>query len=604
MGAVLDVQKAMDLDRPDLYLYAPLVKIDEEKRLVFGYVSSDRVDLDGQIADAEWLKRELPDWFRWGNIREMHQLSAVGVAKDLEWDEKGPFVVSKVVDGEAWKKVKEGVYKGYSIGIKGTRTQLDAKAPHGRIVGGKIIEISYVDRPANEDGRFTLFKSVGLGEWKDMQTGVVVKKAALSHEDIRDAIQGKLNPKSDSGAVVEPVKHRWIVETYPDHVIVQENVSGKYYKIPYTISEAGEVTLGDPQEVEQTYVPVSAKAAVAEAYKAAFEAPGRELGAVPEADFGDPKNRRFPITAAKDVVDAVRLIGAADDPGTVKAAIVRIARRKGKEFEDALPASWTEDKKAAKEGNDVDKHCKCGRAMKAAEGGGMVCPECGKPSDECECEKETIGKAVAGESVPAAKAAGGDQATQKTGTAGVQPTAKMDYQGETVLKAIKDQLDALAAQVDAALKSIAPADKGDGKGVPITGHAAPVNPTTIKSSTADQPGLDGLVAAEVQKALSPDSLGKALTADSVKAILTDVAKTAAEAAVGGIRERLEKLEQTAAPAKGNVIEIDKVFAGNPAAGDIQKAVNVITATAKDNSEQAQLARASAIYSLTQLARKG
>lgn len=675
MPPLVDTQKAMDLDHPDLYLYAPLVKVDEEKRLVFGYASSDRVDLDGQIADAEWLKRELPDWFKWGNIREMHQLKAIGKAKDVEWDENGPYLVSKVVDDDAWKKVKEGVLQGYSIGIKGTRTQIDAKAPHGRIVGGKIIEVSLVDRPANEDGRFALFKSVGLGEWKDMQTGIVVK-GAMSHEEIRDAIQAKLNPKRDtSSPIAEPSMHRWIVETYPDHVIAQEGGTGKYFKIPYTVSEDGVVNLGEAQEVEQTYVPVTAKAAVAEAYKAEFEAPGRytkdDREKIPESDYGDPKGKKYPIVTPKDVKDAARLIGHADDPEAVKKRIISIAKRKGKEFEDALPASWTEDdkaEKAAKEGDDMDpKLCKCGRTLKAAEGGGMVCPECGKASDECKCE--TVGKAAATDPAPqakasetapavakaaepdaakvgkkvsserlarlksiqdqltglikevddlkvepqegdAAKAAAGDQVAKKAAeptTAGVDPTAKMDYQGQTVLKEIKARLDQLAAEVDAALKSIEPADKGDGKGVPITGHASAGDPTTIKSSTADGvTDLSGLVAAEVQKALSPDTLGKAITADSVKAALADIVKTAVDSAVSEIRERVEKIEQTAAPAKGSLLEIDKAFAGNPdgVISEVKKAADVFTKTANDNSEEAQMKRAEAMYSLSSLARKG
>ena len=53
---------------------------------------------------------------KFANIREMHQLSAVGVAKEAAVDDKGLYLGAKIVDDQAWQKITEGVYKGYSIG--------------------------------------------------------------------------------------------------------------------------------------------------------------------------------------------------------------------------------------------------------------------------------------------------------------------------------------------------------------------------------------------------------------------------------------------------------------------------------------------------------
>ncbi len=117
-------------------------------------------DLDGQIADREWLRREVPEWFeRWGNIREMHHATAAGVGQELEEKDDGFYLKAHILDGGAWEKVKTGVYRGFSIGIKNPVVRGDMQAPGGRIVGGNIVEVSLVDHRANENARFLLVKN-------------------------------------------------------------------------------------------------------------------------------------------------------------------------------------------------------------------------------------------------------------------------------------------------------------------------------------------------------------------------------------------------------------------------------------------------------------
>ena len=139
---------------------------DAEKFLhVKGVATSDTLDLDQQICDLAWLEAEMPDWLKSaGNIREMHTTSAVGKASELTQDGSKFTISAKVVDPTAALKVDEGVYTGLSIGIKGARVDKSAaalaKAPGGIINGGKIVEISLVDRPANPDAVLQLAKSV------------------------------------------------------------------------------------------------------------------------------------------------------------------------------------------------------------------------------------------------------------------------------------------------------------------------------------------------------------------------------------------------------------------------------------------------------------
>jgi len=142
-------------------IYAPIAKVDREERMVYGYASTEAVDSQGEVVRKEALAAALPDYMRFANVREMHQPSAVGVAEEAAVDEKGLWIRVKVVDDEAWKKVQERVYKGFSIG--GVVTGRDAGDP--RIITGlSLAEISLVDRPANPETLFAVYKAAALGK--------------------------------------------------------------------------------------------------------------------------------------------------------------------------------------------------------------------------------------------------------------------------------------------------------------------------------------------------------------------------------------------------------------------------------------------------------
>lgn len=57
--------------------------------------------------------------------------------------------------------------------------------------------------------------------------------------------------------------------------------------------------------------------------------------ALPEADFGEPASKLFPIKDQDDVDSAARLIGKAKNPDAVKKRIIGIAKRKGLKLPDA-----------------------------------------------------------------------------------------------------------------------------------------------------------------------------------------------------------------------------------------------------------------------------
>ncbi len=136
--------------------YCDITKVNDEERLVEGYASTEAIDVQGEIVKLEAIEDALPEYMRFGNVREMHQPSAVGKAVSAEIDDHGLYLSVHVVDDNAWNKVKAGVYNGFSIGGK-------SLLKSGGIISKlKLTEISLVDRPANPEAVFNLWKGENM----------------------------------------------------------------------------------------------------------------------------------------------------------------------------------------------------------------------------------------------------------------------------------------------------------------------------------------------------------------------------------------------------------------------------------------------------------
>jgi phage head maturation protease len=156
----------MSVDWPDekeqaMRFYAPIAKVDAAERMVWGYASTAAEDDQGEIITRDALAAALGDYLKFANIREMHQMSAVGVAEEAAVDAKGLYVAARIVDPRAWDKVTSGVYKGFSVGGRVT-----ARDPADRsiITALRLTEISLVDRPANPEAVFDCWKAAGPTE--------------------------------------------------------------------------------------------------------------------------------------------------------------------------------------------------------------------------------------------------------------------------------------------------------------------------------------------------------------------------------------------------------------------------------------------------------
>jgi uncharacterized protein YoxC len=145
-------------------LSMPLTKVDEERRIVSGFASLDNLDKQDDIVTTE-ASMEAFAKFR-GNIREMHQPSAVGKMISFKEEKyfdvetkkfyKGVFVSAYISKGaqDAWEKVLDGTYTGFSIGGRMNKWDdgYDEKSdkPIRIIKEYDLVELSLVDSPANQ----------------------------------------------------------------------------------------------------------------------------------------------------------------------------------------------------------------------------------------------------------------------------------------------------------------------------------------------------------------------------------------------------------------------------------------------------------------------
>src|SRR6476469_7565494 len=156
-----------------VHLFAQIAKIDESKHEVWGVATAEVVDKEGEIFDYESSKPYFKSWSdeiakatdgkSLGNVREMHEPSAVGklVAISFDDDLKQIRVGARIVDSVAWQKCMLGVYTGFSIG--GAYVQSWKDGEYVRFTANTV-EISVVANPCVPGAHFTAVKADGTCE--------------------------------------------------------------------------------------------------------------------------------------------------------------------------------------------------------------------------------------------------------------------------------------------------------------------------------------------------------------------------------------------------------------------------------------------------------
>jgi hypothetical protein len=184
-------------DGDTVRLSMPLTKVDEGRRIVSGFASLDNLDKQDDIVTTE-ASMEAFAKFR-GNIREMHQPSAIGKMISFKEEKyfdpeskkfyKGVYVSAYISKGaqDAWEKVLDGTYTGFSIGGRMNKWDdaYDEKSDKSiRVIKEyDLIELSLVDSPANQFANIVSVEKVdGVSTLTGSSTETVVENVFWDSE--------------------------------------------------------------------------------------------------------------------------------------------------------------------------------------------------------------------------------------------------------------------------------------------------------------------------------------------------------------------------------------------------------------------------------------
>jgi hypothetical protein len=308
---------------------------DDGSMFVYGLATDPTLDMDQQICDPGWLKSAMPQWFKTGaNVREQHSSIAAGVGIELNADGDKWMLKSEVVDPVTQTKVRKGVLKGYSIGIKQAQVMKSDEAPNGVIVGGNIVEVSLVDRPANPSARIEIAKSVNgeltmteIEKADDiLQEAVMTEGPAAEGRTSEDRNlvctdcegEGKVHTNTNDWNTCEMCGGTGLRPEDSPLDIIQEDPSHPAANLR---QDTG-ITDGkaDEPEVEKREFTDAERADAADAGQA-----------MPDGSY--------PIKTVKDLKNAIQSYGRAKDPAKVKSHIMARAKALGKE--SMIPENWS-----------------------------------------------------------------------------------------------------------------------------------------------------------------------------------------------------------------------------------------------------------------------
>ena len=299
-------------DGDNVRLSMPIGKVDVERRMVSGFATLDNIDKQGDIVTTESSINAFKN-FR-GNLREMHQPSAVGKIVSFKEDRyfdpntkkfySGVYVSAYVSKGaqDAWEKVLDGTYTGFSIGgnIKTWDDAFNEEMDKSiRVIKEyDLFELSLVDSPANQ---FANIVSI------EKQNGHNVIGGLISKVDTENIFYD-----SESGMVIvsdaESVNHPVTEKQMKNIGFVEKNDNEKAEMIKFLVDSAkGISTIKITKEVNP----------MTEATEAAVDAVVENVEVAPEAQPAEVEEttavaEEAVVAEEAPVADAVD--GSADSP--------------------------------------------------------------------------------------------------------------------------------------------------------------------------------------------------------------------------------------------------------------------------------------------------
>ena len=299
-------------------LSMPIGKVDVERRMVSGFATLDNIDKQNDIVSTDASIEAFKN-FR-GNLREMHQPSAVGKVVSFKEDKyfdpndkkfySGVYVSAYVSKGaqDTWEKVLDGTLSGFSIGgnIKSWDDAYNEEMDKAiRIIKDyDLFELSLVDSPANQ------FANIISIEKKDGNNVIDGMLSKLETENIFYDEETGMILVSES----ETATHPTIEKQMKNIGFVEKNDSEKANMIKFLVDSAkGISTIKITKEVSP----------MTEETTAVVDAPVAETEAVVESVEVAPEAQPAVVEETTAVTEDAEV--AKSDDGSADAPVAEIA---------------------------------------------------------------------------------------------------------------------------------------------------------------------------------------------------------------------------------------------------------------------------------------
>ena len=300
-------------DGDNVRLSMPIGKVDIERRMVSGFATLDNIDKQGDIVTTESSIEAFKN-FR-GNLREMHQPSAVGKIVSFKEDRyfdpndkkfySGVYVSAYVSKGaqNAWEKVLDGTYTGFSIGgnIKSWDDAYneDMDKTIRVIKDYDLFELSLVDSPANQ------FANIVSIEKKDGHNVIDGMLSKVETENIFYDAETGMVMVSDSEIAMHPVTQKQMQNIG----FVEKNDNEKVNMIKFLVDSAkGISTIKITKEVSP----------MTEATGAVLDTVVEDVQVAPEAQ---PAVAQEAIAVVEEAAAVEELAVAKSDDGSADSSI-------------------------------------------------------------------------------------------------------------------------------------------------------------------------------------------------------------------------------------------------------------------------------------------
>ena len=303
-------------DGENVRLSMPIGKVDIERRMVSGFATLDNIDKQGDIVTTESSIEAFKN-FR-GNLREMHQPSAVGKIVSFKEDRyfdpndkkfySGVYVSAYVSKGaqNAWEKVLDGTYTGFSIGgnIKSWDDAYneDMDKTIRVIKDYDLFELSLVDSPANQ------FANIVSIEKKDGHNVIDGMLSKVETENIFYDAETGMVMVSDSEIAMHPVTQKQMQNIG----FVEKNDNEKVNMIKFLVDSAkGISTIKITKEVSP----------MTEATGAVLDTVVEDVQVAPEAQ---PVVAQEAIAVVEEAAAVEELAVAKSDDGSADSSIEKL----------------------------------------------------------------------------------------------------------------------------------------------------------------------------------------------------------------------------------------------------------------------------------------